>query len=60
MKKGNYKWEIIPISAEESAKWQAIAGKPIWDQWVKEVEAKGLPGKKALDLHLELQKKYQR
>jgi hypothetical protein len=28
------------------------AGKPVWDKWVKDNEAKGLPGKETLDFVL--------
>ncbi len=30
------------------------AGKPVGDKWVADTEAKGLPGKEALDLVLSL------
>ncbi|MEJ2587928.1 MAG: TRAP transporter substrate-binding protein [Deltaproteobacteria bacterium] len=37
--------EIIPLSAEESARW-AAAVKPVLDDYAKGAEKKGLPGKK--------------
>ncbi|MBX6378597.1 MAG: TRAP transporter substrate-binding protein DctP [Clostridia bacterium] len=35
--------KVYRLSDEERARWrQAVA--PVWDQWVKDMEAKGLPG----------------
>jgi TRAP-type C4-dicarboxylate transport system substrate-binding protein len=45
--------EITELSAEERARWVAT-GKPAWDKWVKDVEAKGLPGKAILEETLRL------
>jgi TRAP-type transport system periplasmic protein len=42
--KGN---KIIPLSNEESARW-ANAVKPLFDEFVKEMQAKGLPGDEVL------------
>jgi TRAP-type C4-dicarboxylate transport system substrate-binding protein len=39
--------EVIKLSAEEQARWQAAA-KPIWTAWVAQVKAKGLDGESAL------------
>jgi TRAP-type C4-dicarboxylate transport system substrate-binding protein len=36
--------EMIDLSPEETAKWKKIS-KPVRDEWIKEVEGKGLPGK---------------
>ena len=44
---------IIQPTAEEQQQWNA-ALKPMWDEWVKEQEAKGLPGRQVLDTTLEL------
>lgn len=45
-KKGNP--EIYWLPADERQKWvQAVT--PYYDEWIKEVEGKGLPGKAALD-----------
>jgi TRAP-type C4-dicarboxylate transport system substrate-binding protein len=49
--------EIIDLSPEEFAKWQAT-GKPAWNEWVKQMEAKGLPGQKVLDETIMLVEKY--
>lgn len=35
--------EIMDLTSEERARWVKLA-KPIWDKWVKDMEAKGLPG----------------
>lgn len=40
--------EVIKLSAEEQAKWQAAA-KPIWADWVTLMKSKGLDGQTALD-----------
>ncbi len=39
---------IYKISDEELARWQTIT-QPIYDNWVKSMEDKGLPGQKVLD-----------
>lgn len=51
------KLEVVKISPEMREKLIATAGRPVWDKWVAETEAKGLPGKAALDQALELIKK---
>ena len=40
--------EVIKLSPEEQAKWQAAA-KPIWADWVALMKSKGLDGQTALD-----------
>jgi len=40
--------EVIKLSAEEQAKWQAAA-EPIWAEWVAQMKRKGLDGQTALD-----------
>ena len=42
----------------EFDKWKQIAGKPIWDKWVADMNSKGLPGQKVLDAALALINKY--
>jgi hypothetical protein len=45
LSKGN---EIIPLSKEESARWvRAVA--PVVDDYVKKMEAKGLPAQQYVD-----------
>ncbi len=57
-KKAGYTLEKIDVTPAEFAKWKEIAGKPLWDKWVKDMEAKGLPGQKVLDKTLSLLDKY--
>jgi len=45
LSKGN---EIIPLSAEESARW-VKAVSPVVDDWAKEISAKGFPGREYVD-----------
>jgi TRAP-type C4-dicarboxylate transport system substrate-binding protein len=52
------KLEVIQFTPELRQKLITTAGKPVWDTWVAETEAKGLPGKEALDLVLSLAKKH--
>jgi TRAP-type C4-dicarboxylate transport system substrate-binding protein len=40
--------EVIELTTEEWEKWRA-KGKPAWDEWVKELESKRLPGREVLD-----------
>lgn len=40
----------ITFSAEELANFKAAAGKPVWDQWVEDMSAKGLPAADLLAL----------
>jgi TRAP-type C4-dicarboxylate transport system substrate-binding protein len=48
--------EIYALSAAEQKKWeQAFA--PIYDDWIKDMESKGLPGKEMLDAVRQLQGK---
>jgi len=51
------KLEAVKITPEMREKLIATAGKPVWDKWVADTEAKGLPGKEALGLVMELIKK---
>jgi TRAP-type C4-dicarboxylate transport system substrate-binding protein len=51
--------EITDLTPEEYAKWQAT-GKPVWNEWVKKMEAKGLPGQKVLDEAIMLVEKYRK
>jgi len=49
--------ERLTITPEMRAAFQEKAAKPVWDKWVADMEAKGLPGRKTLDLVLEAAKK---
>ena len=52
------KLEIITITPQMREELIAKAGKPVWDQWVADIERQGLPGKQALDLVLKLIKQH--
>jgi TRAP-type mannitol/chloroaromatic compound transport system substrate-binding protein len=47
----------ITYPPEELQKFRDLAGKPVWDAWVKEADGKGLPGKELLQLILDTAKK---
>jgi len=49
LKLGN---KIIPLSQEEDWKWGKLV-KPLYDDYVKNMKAKGLPGEEALKFYLE-------
>ena len=44
------------LSADEMARWRATGGETIWEDWVAEMEAKGLPGQKVFDRYVEVVK----
>jgi TRAP-type C4-dicarboxylate transport system substrate-binding protein len=52
------KCNIYSLSADEIAKWKAVLVPVIYDDWTKDMEAKGLPGKETLQKYQELVKKY--
>jgi len=52
------KLEVIKVTPEMREKLISTAGRPIWNQWVADMEKQGLPGKEALDLVLNLAKKH--
>lgn len=47
------KLEFITYSDAEIDKFRKIGAKPVWDAWVKEREAQGIPGQELLDFVLE-------
>lgn len=49
--------EIIVLSPEEIDKWKRIC-RPIWDKWLADMEARGLPGEAVLNEAKRLLKKY--
>jgi len=51
--------EVIYISAQELEKWRAKV-KPLYEKWIAEKEAKGLPGKKVFDEAVRLFQKYEK
>ena len=58
--KSKGKVEFIELPADVRNKMVAIAAQPIWDEYVKEKEAKGLPARKVVDRLLELVAKYEK
>jgi TRAP-type C4-dicarboxylate transport system substrate-binding protein len=48
---------IIDLSPAETKRWKESCN-PIWDRWVANIEAKGLPGKAALQETLNLSAKF--
>ena len=49
--------EIIKLSPEEKDRWQQAA-RPVWDKWLSNMKAKGIPGQNILDETKRLFKKY--
>jgi hypothetical protein len=49
--------EIYNLPADELAKWKA-AMNPIYQKWVTDMNAKGLPGQAILDDAMKLNEKY--
>jgi TRAP-type mannitol/chloroaromatic compound transport system substrate-binding protein len=45
--------ERITFSDEDLERFRDAAAGPVWEDWVKEMEGKGLPGQKTLDFILE-------
>jgi TRAP-type C4-dicarboxylate transport system substrate-binding protein len=52
------KMEIVPLAAGDQEKMREVAGKPIWDDWVASMKAKGQPADKVLEAALKLTEKY--
>jgi len=54
-----FKKKLIAVhyTDAELARFRAIGGKPVWDKWVSENAAKGVPSKELLDLILATAKK---
>ncbi len=52
------KLEIVSLDPGEFDKMKVAAGKPVWDEWVTSMKAKGLPADKVLDAVLKLTDKY--
>ncbi|GAI39870.1 unnamed protein product, partial [marine sediment metagenome] len=43
IKEGGYEVTYYTPPPEEVAKWSAIAGEPLWEEWVKKMEGEGHP-----------------
>jgi TRAP-type C4-dicarboxylate transport system substrate-binding protein len=52
------KCNIYSLPANEIAKWKTVLVPAIYDDWTKDMESKGLPGKETLTKYQELVKKY--
>lgn len=59
VRQAGQKFERVSLDPGELEKWKKIAGEPIWDEWVREMEKKGLPGQKVFDQARRLMKKYE-
>lgn len=57
-KKAGKELTRVTLAPRELEKWHKVAGEPLWDAWVKEMNKKGLPGSKVLDTTRQLMKKY--
>jgi TRAP-type transport system periplasmic protein len=42
------KVQVIKLPPEEVARWRQLS-RPIWNEWIKEIEGKGLPGRKVVE-----------
>ncbi len=55
IKKGGYEMVKYVVPPDEVARWRKVSGEPLWKEWVKKMEAKGLKeAQKILDTTLEL------
>ncbi len=52
--------KIISLSSEEDARWYEKGGKPLADEYVKEMKAKGMPGEEAVKFLLDSFKQYRK
>ena len=57
--KAGKKFEMHSLDPGELERWQKTAGQPVWDEWVKEMNKKRLPGQKVLEAAKQLMKKHQ-
>lgn len=57
-KKAGKEIKEISLDPGELQNWIDLAGKPLWDKWVADMEDKGQPGRKILDGALGLINKY--
>jgi TRAP-type transport system periplasmic protein len=59
VKKAGFDMINYNVPSDELDKWIAVAGKPIWDKWVKDTAAKGHPeAQQILDTVISLTKSY--
>ena len=57
-KAGNYKVEEVAADPGEEQKWKDLAGKPQWDKWIADIEARGLPGRDTFNKLQQITEKY--
>jgi len=56
-KKGNFEIIQYELPPQELARWRKVAGDPLWNEWVKRMEAKGRPeARQVLNATLDLLK----
>jgi TRAP-type C4-dicarboxylate transport system substrate-binding protein len=48
-KAGNFELNKYVLPPDEAARWSKVAGAPLWEEWIKKMEGKGL--KDARDIH---------
>ncbi|MFH1489443.1 MAG: TRAP transporter substrate-binding protein [Pseudomonadota bacterium] len=48
----------VPLDPGEFEKWKKIGGEPAWDQWVDQMEKKGLPGRMVFEKARKLMEQY--
>ncbi len=41
VKAGNYEFNRYRVPPDELARWQKLAGEPLWEEWIKKMEGKG-------------------
>jgi TRAP-type transport system periplasmic protein len=59
IKQGTHEMIEYTPPAEEFARWAEVAGRPLWEQWVADTEAKGYPdAREILNTTLSLLKEY--
>jgi TRAP-type C4-dicarboxylate transport system substrate-binding protein len=58
IKKSGSKFEILTLDPGVQDKMKELAGKPVWDEWVASMKARGLAADKALEAVLKLVDKY--
>ncbi|MCX8022031.1 MAG: TRAP transporter substrate-binding protein [Syntrophorhabdaceae bacterium] len=52
--------KIISLSADEEARWYEKGAKPLADEYIKEMKAKGMPGEEAVKFLLDSFKQYRK
>ena len=59
IKEAGYEIEEVDLDPAELERWKETAAKPLYDKWVADMAAKGLPGQKILDEARRLMEKVQ-